>query len=472
MYTVCSIKMKERNRIVLDVSIKKIAEFIVSGESETIEFKKSFNDETLETIGAFANARGGIIIVGLTDSGEICGFQVGKKTIEDIANQIQDATDPRLQPSLSTISLEKKTLVIIQIPIVKGAPVSVRGKYFRRTGKTNQRMSHEEIMQRMIANSGLSWDAIEEPTATLDDLNEQQIDNFIQKVKEKGRKPIPDKISQQEFLRKLEFTRDEIPTRAALLLFGKNPESFFSSAFLKLGRFRSPTLIVDDREIHGNLFEQLDGAMNWFRERLETEFIITGKPEREVKWEYPLNAIREAVINAICHRDYTGQTHTQIRLYDDQLKIWNEGSLPPSLTPEKLLIEHDSIPRNRKIAEAFFYCGLIEQWGSGTLRIVAELQTAGLPRPQFISESNHFRLTLYRDIFNEEFLRNLELSERQLKAISYLKGHGHITNADIQALFGVSKSTATRELNDLKNKGIITIEGETGRGTLYRLKGS
>lgn len=455
----------------MDLTTKKIAELITAGESETVELKNSFNDEAIETISAFANARGGIIIVGVKDSGEIYGLQLGKKTIEDIANQIHDATDPRLQPSLSIIALEKKLLVIIQIPPVNGAPVAVRGRYFRRTGKTNQRMSHEEIMQRMIISYGLSWDAIEETGATLNDLDNNQINTLIGKIKEIGRKPIPDNISQLEFLRKIDLIRNEIPTRAALLLFGKNPEFFFSSAFLKLGRFRSPTHIVDDREIHGNLFEQLNGAINWFRERLETEFIIRGKPEREVKWEYPLNAIREAVTNAICHRDYTSPTHTQIRLYDDHLKIWNAGGLPPSLTPKKLLTEHDSIPRNRKIAEVFFYCGLIEQWGSGTLRIAEELHISGLPSPQFISESNHFRLTLYRDIFNEDFFRKLELSERQLKAISYIKEHGHIANADYQFLVGISKRTATRELNELKNKGIISIEGKTGRGTFYRLKG-
>ncbi len=327
-----------------------------------------------------------------------------------------------------------------------------------------------EFKKSFIACKGLSWDAIEEPTATLDDLNKLQIYNLLQKVKEKGRKSIPDKLSQLEFLRKLEFIRNEAPTRASLLLFGNNPESFFSSAFLKLGRFRTPTHIVDDREIHGNLFEQLEGAMSWFRERLETEFVIKGKPEREIKWEYPLNAIREAVINAICHRDYTSQAHTQIRLYDDHLKIWNAGSLPPSLTPEKLLIEHDSIPRNRKIAEAFFYCGLIEQWGSGTLRIIEELQLLGFPYPQFISESNHFRITLYKDIFNEEFLQKMELSERQLKIIAYLKKQGHITSLIYQNITRVSKRTAIRELNELKNKKIITKEGTAGPGTLYRLK--
>ena len=91
--------------------------------------------------------------------------------------------------------------------------------------------------------------------------------------------------------------------------------------------------------------------MSWFRERLETEFIITGNPQREVRWEYPLAAIREAIINVLCHRDYTSHAHSQIRLYDDHLEIWNAGGLPPALTPEALLQEHDSLPRNRKIAE-------------------------------------------------------------------------------------------------------------------------
>ena len=102
----------------------------------------------------------------------------------------------------------------------------------------------------------------------------------------------------------MELIRDGAPTRAALLLFGKNPESYFPSAFVKMGRFRSPTLIVDDREAHGALLDQLDEIMGWFRERLETTFVISGKPERDVLWEYPLSAIREAVTNLLCLQDY------------------------------------------------------------------------------------------------------------------------------------------------------------------------
>ncbi|KAB2832618.1 MAG: hypothetical protein F9K49_07850, partial [Caedimonadaceae bacterium] len=358
----------------------------------------------------------------------------------------------------------------IRVAAATGAPISVRGRYFRRSGRTNQRMSHEEIMQRMVASAGLSWDAFIEPAATLDDLDSKLITRFMKAVKKLGRRPIPEVSSDYEFLRKIELIKDGTPTRAALLLFGKNPEAYFPSAFVKMGRFRSPTLIVDDREVHGPLLDQLDEAISWFRERLETTFVISGKPERDVLWEYPLSAIREAVTNVLCHRDYTGHAHSQIRLYDDRLEIWNAGSLPPSLTPDLLLREHDSIPRNRKIAEAFFYAGLIERWGSGTTRMAEELKAARMPLPTFTSEPGRFRLIFHKEILTEGRLKDMGLSQRQILAVTYTKEHEAISNTEYQTIAGVSKRTASRELNELKLKDILVAEGVGGRGTIYRLK--
>lgn len=455
----------------IDLNAMDISKLVTVGESETVEFKESFSDEALETIGAFSNARGGIVLVGITDFGEVCGFQTGKKTLEDIANRIQDVTDPRLQPSLSILHYEKKNVLAIQVYPSSRIPVSIRGRFFRRSGRTNQRMSHEEIMQRMIANTGLSWDAFIESGATWSDLDSDLINRFIQTANKLGRRPVPEQVSEQEFLRKLNLIQDGFPTRAAILLFGKDPNAYFPSAFLKLGRFRSPTVIVDDREAHGSIIKQLDETMNWFRERLETEFIIADKPEREVHWEYPLNAIREAVINALCHRDYTSNAHSQIRLYDDHLEIWNAGGLPAPLTPDLLFQEHDSIPRNPKIAEVFFYMGFIERWGSGTLRMVEELEKANLPRPEFITEPGRFKVTFYKQILTDEYLKKMELSERQRKAVVYVKSHGSISNTEYQNVAEVSKRTATRELNELVLKGILVFEGGArGRGRLYRLK--
>eukprot|EP01035_Chromulina_nebulosa_P022433 gene22433-29049_t len=159
--------------------VKELIDTLKAGESEIIEFIEAFNDEALESIGAFINAKGGTLLLGVRNSGEICGLPVGKKTLEDIANRIQESTDPRIQPSISTITFKNKIVVIISVLSGLVAPVSVRGKYFRRVGKSNQRMSHEEIVQRMISNSGISWDAAIEHNASLSDLNVDGIKHFV-----------------------------------------------------------------------------------------------------------------------------------------------------------------------------------------------------------------------------------------------------------------------------------------------------
>jgi len=450
-----------------------LEKLISQGESETLEFKESFGDEAMEAIGAFSNVSGGVLLIGVKDSGEICGTHIGKKTLEDITNRIMDATDPRVQPSITKILHNDCAIIVIKVTASIGSPVSVRGRYFRRAGRTCQRMSHQEIMQRMISANGLSRDAELEVNATLNELDQKQIDRFVLSIKTYGRLPVPDNASGMDVLRKLDLVKNNTPTRAALLLFGYNPESYFSSAFIKTGRFRSPTHIVDDREIHGPLMDQVEAVMNWFRERLETEFIISGEPQRQVRWEYPLEALREAVVNTIAHRDYTSSAHSQIRLYDDHLEFWNAGNLPSSLSLLELFQEHDSIPRNRKVAEAFFYAGLIERWGSGTLRMIESLKLAELPDPKFESNNGRFRLTFYKNPIKKsgEPIDRL-LSVRQKKMIGYIKQYGRIGNSEYQSIAAISKRTATRDLKELVDKGILVVEGDTGRGTTYRLKGS
>lgn len=330
-------------------------------------------------------------------------------------------------------------------------------------------MSHQEILQQISTASGFSWDAIVEPSASLADLNKDSIEQFVIDIKNSNKLSIPNSTNHLTILRKLALIKEQAPTRAALLLFGKNPEAFFSSAFLKLGRFRSATYIVNDLEIHGPLFEQIDRALNWFHERLETTFVITGAPKREVIWEYPLEALREAVTNAVCHRDYLSHAHTQIRLYDDKLEIINAGSLPPTLTPALLLQEHNSIPRNKKIAECLFYAGYIERWGSGTLRIKEELNTAGLPIPEFESSSGHFKIILSKTLTPKKEGKDLILSERQKIALNYIEKHGAITRSKFCELLGTSKSTALRDLKKLVDNGILTTTKTKSTSTNYRL---
>jgi ATP-dependent DNA helicase RecG len=331
-------------------------------------------------------------------------------------------------------------------------------------------MSHEEIVQRLLSASGLSWDASVEPQATWDDLDKERIRGYIAGVRQTGRRPIPERITEREVLQKLDLLPDGKPTRAALLLFGKTPTRFYPSAFVKLGRFRSPTLIVDDREVSGTLLNQVEETMAWLRERLQTRFEVSGRPRREVIWEYPLEAVREGVINAVCHRDYLSTGSIQVRLYDDRLEIWNPGGLPAPLKPADLLRDHDSIPRNPKIAAAFFVAGLIEQWGTGTIRMALALKEAGHSPPEFDAETaGRFRVILREGPTIKAPLQEMGLNNRQLQLIAYVREHGKITNRAYRALTGLSDEAARKEIVRLLDLGVLEQVGK-GRSTAYVLK--
>ena len=440
-------------------------------ESQTCELKTSFGDEALETIGAFANAQGGEIIIGISQDGSICGVTIGKKTLEDWANKIRDATDPRLQPSIQIVQQNNKKIVVIKVEQSSGLPVSIRGKFFKRVGRTNQRMSHEEIMQRLRASTGTTWDAMTVSGASIDDIDFNEVSRFLDIVRKVGRRPIPEKADAQKVLEKMNLIQNGLPTRAALLLFCKNPGRYFPADYIKLGRFRSPTLIVDDSRVEGGILKQFDDCMAWFREKFQTEFIITGKAQRDVKWEYPLDAVREAIVNAICHRDYQINTNIQVRLYDDRLEIWNPGGLPPALSVENLLRDHDSFPRNRLLADCLFYCGIIENWGSGTTRMDSILIDSDFPSPDFrVDSGNRFRVVFRKQLLSKEYLANLGLKESQVQAVLMLKsGQPGITNEEYQNNFSVSKRTASNDLSELVDKGILFKHGVTGKGTRYTL---
>ena len=348
-------------------------------------------------------------------------------------------------------------------------PVLYRGRPYKRVGSTNREMSVEEITRLVLEGRGVTWDEFPEIRASIDDLALEKVKRFTELANRVGRRPIPEGGEPLKVLVKLGLIQEGKPTRAAILLFGDRPQRFYPQAILKMGRFKSETLIVDDKEIEGTLFEQVEGAMLYFRDRLQTRFEFTGEPQRKVIWEYPLDALREAVINAVCHRDYLSNALSQIRIYDDRAVVWNSGKLPEPLDPEKLKGEHESIPRNRRIAEMFFYAGYIERWGGGTLKILEECGKSELPEPDFIDDGYSFRIIFRKDILTEEYLRKLGLNERQIKAVVYVKDKGKITNREYQKINEVSRQTSSRELTDLVNLNILLKHGETGRDTYYTL---
>ncbi|MEJ7678725.1 MAG: ATP-binding protein [Segetibacter sp.] len=184
--------------------------------------------------------------------------------------------------------------------------------------------------------------------------------------------------------------------------------------------------------------------------------------------EYPEAALREAILNAIIHKDYSGTT-VFLSVYDDRLMIWNPGDLPASLTVELLKEKHSSQPGNRLIADVFFMAGYIESWGRGIDIMMNGCKEYGLPEPIIAEEQNGISVTFLKDIYTEEYLKSFNLNERQTRAVLYIKENGEITNAIYQSINEISKAVATKDLSDLVNQKLIQKVGTTGKGTKYRL---
>lgn len=309
------------------MDLKDLKTMIAGGESQTVEFKESFGEETLETLAAFANTSGGIILVGAADNAAIVGIHIGKESLRAWANRITQVTN--LNPAISRIDLNGKSIVRIAVAESPVKPVACSGRYFKRVNNSNRRMTDDDITRVVLEKVGATWDEIIEPRATLADISKENLASFRAACNQKRRRIVPAKDSVTAVLEKLGLIKKGKLLRAAVLLFGNEPQSFYPSAFLKIGRFRPGGVIADDKEIRGTLFTQIEHAMEYFREHLQTRFEFSGAPAREVIWEYPLEALREAVTNAVCHRDYLDMSQTQIRWHDDKILIVNPGKLIP-----------------------------------------------------------------------------------------------------------------------------------------------
>lgn len=445
-----------------------LQELVGRGESETLEFKEKFDDRTLESAAAFANTRGGIVLIGISDNGTVKGIQLGKESQKNWANQISQSTEPRVVPEIEICELDEKSVVAIRIKEHPIKPVSLKGRSFKRVGNSNRIITSQEIPQMHLHTTGMSWDKLPARDALISDIDFEKIKKYIKISRETGRRKIGDGEDSIQVLEKLDLLKDGIPSWAAILLFRKDPYRFMSQAAIHCGRFKEEIIVIDDRMIEGTIIEQIDEAMDFIRKNINVEFVMTGRPEREQVWDYPLEALREAVINAVCHRDYTISSNVDIRIYDDRLVVWSPGGLPLGITLEDLYKPHSSELRNKGIAEIFYDMELIEQWGSGIDKMREWCRNAGLPEP-VLEEYQGFRVIFRKDIYSKEYFLGLGLNERQIGAVRYVKDKGKITNKEYRELTELSDEGARIDLNKLVDADVFQVKGR-GRGVHYVLK--
>jgi len=453
----------------------KLKDLLKEGESETVEFKPSLSqmDKITESISAFSNTKGGNVVIGVSDKGEVLGIDIGKNTIESLANQIKQNTDPMAYPSIRVEESDKKQVVVIEVVEAKLKPVLAFGRAFMRVGKSNQKLGFERIRNLALETSKVHWDERVCEDASLEDLDEEKVRWFLKEAKNKRGLDINENSPVEEALLRLKLLIAGKPTNGAVLLFAKDLQQRFIQSEVKCIRFKGLSVtgeMIDLRSVGGDVFDQLIETEKFvFNNIALSAWIEDEKIQRQEKWEYPPKAIREVLANAISHRDYEISSKVQVRIFDDRMEFWNPGRLPEGWNVETLKKAHESIPRNPSIAKQFFWVKYIEEVGTGTNKIIEWCIDWGLPEPEFELKETSFVVTFRKSKFTDEYLEQLGLNERQKKAISYIKEHGKIDRKTYCTICGVEKTVAHEELANMVNKELLDVAG-TGKGIHYILR--
>lgn len=458
------------------------------GEKHIIEYKRLWKDEWLEWICGMANADGGVIYIGIKDDGEVLGVSNAKKLMEDIPNKI--ISKMSIYPDVRQIEKDGKDVIEIEVASSMAA-VSLDGIVYKRVGATNQILKGAALQEFYLSRPSGAWDARIIPDAKLDEIDPDAVEYLKESGIRKGRLSKESaKDSVEKVLKSLNLmTEDDKLTMAALLLFGKNPQRYCIDARFKIGRFGAgaANLIIQDL-VDGDLIRMPDRVL----EILDAKYLVRPihyKGLRRVEpLEIPEKGLREIICNSIIHKQYDGPD-IQMRVYDDRIDLWNFGKLPEGYTFEQMFMPHRSMPRNKLIANAFYYAGLIEAWGRGFEIITEEFTKDGLAVPTFKEEFGGVTAIIKREIFqaiqlgsrgnskqddpkNDPNSDPNNLTERQLLIIGILENQGQPddpnnepeTRSSIAKKLGISESTVKRELAFLSSIGKIKHFGPRSHG--------
>ncbi len=442
-------------------------------EAQNIEWKSNWHNDYYKWICGFANAQGGTLFIGKDDVGKIKPLENARKLLEDIPNQVRDLLGLMVDVNLHTESGNDYLEIVVE---PHPFPVNLRGKYYYRSGSTLQELKGTALNKFLLQRQGKTWDGVPVPYVTSNDLKNDTFD-FFRKKATKSKRLEPDDLdgTNQELLESLQlYLEDEkMLKRAAILLFHPKPEKYVTGAYIKIGYFENEADLIFQDEIRGNLFEQIEQAMNLLFTKYIKALVSYEGISRIENFEYPKEAVREALLNAVAHKDYSGGIPIQMKVYKDKLMIWNEGQLPQNWTISNLLKNHASRPYNPDIANTLFRSGYIEAWGRGIAKMADYCVAAGIPKPIYYCEHSDFLVEFKKDIFNEIYLTNHGLNDRQVKAVLFTKDEGKITNSDYQKLNNISKRTATTELTELVEKfALLKREGTSGANIFYKLSGA
>lgn len=434
-------------------------------EIESIEYKQSWRDEYLKWICGFANAQGGRLYIGIDDSGWMVGVSDARRLLEEIPNKVQAQLGIIVDVNLRTDG-DREYLEIAVDPYPN--PISYKGEYHFRSGSTKQVIRGAALDRFLLMKQGRHWDGVPVPYVSLHDLDPRLLAAFRKKAL-RSRRLSEDILNEPDaaLIEKLHLTEGTYLKRAAVLLFHPDPERYVTGAYVKIGYLEANAVLRYHDEIHGDLFTQVDQTMDLLLTKYLKAMISYEGIQRVETYPIPPEALREAVMNAITHKDSGSGIPIQISVFEDRIRIWNNGQLPEGWSVEHPTGTHQSQPYNPDIANAFFRAGMIEAWGRGIERIMAGCRANKTPIPSFMHEPAGLWVKFPYRMNNTGVPDTTPEStqESTQKILAIIRDKPTVGRREIAELLGdVSENSVKYLIERMKKHGIIRRIGPTKGG--------
>lgn len=455
------------------MDLKYLKTLCEKGEKKIVEYKTSTAclRAAFETICAFLNSDGGTVLIGVKDDGKITGQHVSDATRKDIAKEISKI-EPTASIEVNYIDIDKsKAVIAIHVETGDHAPYTYDNRPYQRDESKTNRMSQHRYEQLIIKRGQLnhSWEDATTNEYGIVELDQDEIYKTVMDgIAEKRIPASVAKESTKKILRQLSLISDDGKLkRAAIVLFGKEIKSFYTNCWLKMARFSGTDKggdFIDNQQIHCNVFRMLEAADSFLNKHLPMASHF--KPDqfkRIDKPALPVLAVREALVNAVCHRDYTDPSgYISIAIFDDKVEIWSNGTLSKKLKLGDLKRDHDSILRNKLIAQIFYLRGYIEAWGTGIRRMIDSCKEHDISSPMFSERTGGLAVTFkfIRPIGWAKKQENKQLTLRQQEILIILKKQPYSSAKIMEQLQEVpSRRTLQLNLMLLEAKGLVKREG-------------
>ncbi len=460
----------------------ELDQLVHQGEQVTVEFKKTTGEQAaaLRTVCAMLNGRGGFVLFGVTDKKGVVGQQIGSNTLELLANEFRKIEPPAF-PDVETVEVAVGRFVIaVRVP-GGGGPFTFDGRAYLRNSRTTTQMPQSIYEQKLLERSHplRRWELQPAERIGLSDLDASEVTRTVDEAIRRGRMEEPGTRDLRKLLAGLGLIRDGKLLNAAVPLFAKADRLplYYPQCLLKMARFKGPdkSEFIDNRQEHGHAFDLLIRAQRFLRDHLPVAGrILPNVFERRDDPLYPPAALREALANAICHRDYAaGGGSISVAIYSDRLEIGSVGLLPFGQTPDELTRPHPSRPWNPAIAGVFHRRGIIESWGRGTLKMAELTRQAGLPATEIVADGGEvivrFRPLGY--LPPDEVKRDLNPLQKQLLTI--LSDHGPVSLSGVmdRLPIGTPRRTVQDNLKLLAALGQADAPTKRGLGAVWKLRG-